>query len=197
MPSPTSMPSREHGERGRDTPRVGDGEGEAASTSLASAGGREEPPQPQPDPLDDKLPSSPSKFRPKIFSVHHVDDWGGDGEDRAPSPDPSQPQAKRRREERERATDRARAADFHEKSARRRSPPRERPRPPLSACPSAVSPHAGTACRGFKHPLGSSTPLRCIRRVRRACSSPAGPSIPPQHCRHSVFFFFFFFFSGL
>ena len=39
VPSPTSMPSREHGERGRDTPQVGDGEGEAASTSLASAGG--------------------------------------------------------------------------------------------------------------------------------------------------------------
>ena len=36
---PTSMPLREHGERERDTSRVGNGEGEAASTSLASAGG--------------------------------------------------------------------------------------------------------------------------------------------------------------
>ena len=39
VPSPTSMPSWEHGERGRDTSRVRDGEGEAASTSLASARG--------------------------------------------------------------------------------------------------------------------------------------------------------------
>ena len=38
VPSPTSMPSREHGERGRDTSWVCDEEGEAASTSLASAG---------------------------------------------------------------------------------------------------------------------------------------------------------------
>ena len=36
VPSPTSMPSREHGERKGDTPRVGDGEREAASTSLVS-----------------------------------------------------------------------------------------------------------------------------------------------------------------
>ena len=87
--SPTSMPSREHGERGRDTPRVGNGKGEAASTSLASAGGREEPPRPKPDPLHDKLPSLPSKLRPKISSVHHVNDWGGDGEDRALPPPPN------------------------------------------------------------------------------------------------------------
>ena len=96
LSSPTSMPSREHGERGRDTPRVGNGEGEAASTSLALAGGREEPPRPQPDPLDDKLPSSLSKFRPKISSIHHVDDWGGDGEDCAPSPAPPPPNHKLR-----------------------------------------------------------------------------------------------------
>ena len=38
VPSPTSMPSREHGEGGRDTSRVHDGEREAPSTSLASAG---------------------------------------------------------------------------------------------------------------------------------------------------------------
>ena len=92
-------------------------------------GGREEPPRLQPDPLDDKLPSSPSKFRPKISSVHHVDNWGVDGKDCVPSPASPQPQAKRRREESERAIDRTRAADFHEKSARRRSPPRERPQP--------------------------------------------------------------------
>ena len=36
--SPTSMPTQEHGERGRDTPPVRGGEGEASSTSLASAG---------------------------------------------------------------------------------------------------------------------------------------------------------------
>ena len=48
--SPTSMPLREHGERGRDTPGVGNGKGEAASPFLASAGGREEPSWPQPDP---------------------------------------------------------------------------------------------------------------------------------------------------
>ena len=126
---PTSMPSWEHGERGRDTPRVGNGEGEAASTSLASAGWREEPPRPQPDPLDDKLPSSPIKFRPKISSVHHVDDWGEDGKDRPPSPTSPQPQAKRKREERERALDHTRAADFYGRSARRHSPPRERLQP--------------------------------------------------------------------
>ena len=120
------MPSREHGERGRDTPRVSNGEGEAAFTSLASAGGREEP---QPDPLDDKLPSLPIKFRPKISSVHHVNDWGEDGEDCSPSPTSPQPQAKRKREERERAIDHTLAVDFYERSARRRSPPRERPQP--------------------------------------------------------------------
>ena len=87
------------------------------------------PPQPQPDPLDDKLPSSPIQFRPKISSVHHMDDWGVDGEDRAPSPASPQPQARGKREERERAIDHTQAADFYEKSARRRSPPRERPQP--------------------------------------------------------------------
>ena len=39
VPSPTSMPSREHGEGGRDTSRVCDGEREAPSTSLASGRG--------------------------------------------------------------------------------------------------------------------------------------------------------------
>ena len=39
VPSPTSMPSREHEERGRDTTRVHDGEGEASSTNLALGGG--------------------------------------------------------------------------------------------------------------------------------------------------------------
>ena len=111
-------------ERGGGTPP-----GEAASTSLASAGGREEPPRPQPDPLDDKLPSSPIKFRPKISSVHHVDDWGEEGEDRPPSPTSPQPQAKRKREERERAIDHTQEADFYERPARRRSPPGERPQP--------------------------------------------------------------------
>ena len=85
--------------------------------------------QPQPDNLEDKLPPSPNQLRLKISSYHHVDDWGEDDEDRVPSPAPSPPQAKRRREERERGTDRSRAPDFHEKSARRRSPTRERPQP--------------------------------------------------------------------
>ena len=39
VPSPSSMPSREHEERGRDTSRVRDGEGEASSTYLALAVG--------------------------------------------------------------------------------------------------------------------------------------------------------------
>ena len=58
-----------------------------------------------------------------------MDDWGVEGEDRVASPAPSPPQAKMRREERERETDRTRAPDFLEKSARRRSPTRERPQP--------------------------------------------------------------------
>ena len=46
-----------------------------------------------------------------------------------------------------------RAADFHEKSARRRSPPRERLQPHgpdrrSAPCPPAVSPHAGTCPQG-------------------------------------------------
>ena len=195
-------------------------------------------------------------------------------------PPPPQQQAKVKKEERERAIDHTWAADFHEKSARRRSPPRERPqphgrdrrsapthprsppmralpgggsrihwglirpydahaefgehvarprdkaslhnsvaagsrfswkirqaslpsqgvpatawsRPLLNACPPAASPHAGTARKGFKHPLGTSTPLRCIRRVWRACSSAAGPRIPPQLCRHLYLFNLFIFF---
>ena len=130
VPSPTSMPSREHGERGRDTIRVRDGEGEAASTSLTwGGGGGGKSPRPQPDPLEDKSPPSPSQLRLKISSYHHVDDWGVDGEDRAPSPAPSPPQAKRRREERERGMDCTRSPDFQEKSARHRSPPKERPQP--------------------------------------------------------------------
>ena len=85
--------------------------------------------QPQPDTLEDKSPPSPNQLRLKISSYHHVDDWGVEGEDRVPSPAPSPPQAKRRRDLRERGTDRARAPDFHEKSARRRFPTRERPQP--------------------------------------------------------------------
>ena len=85
--------------------------------------------QPQPDTLEDKSPPSPSHLRLKIPSYHHVDDWGEGGEDRVPSTAPSLPQAKRRREERERGTDRSRGPDFQEKFARRRSPTRERPQP--------------------------------------------------------------------
>ena len=137
--SPTSMPSREHGESGRDTPRVGNGEGEAASTSLASAGGgRSLPGLSRTLPLDDKLPSSPSKFRPKISSVHHVDDWGGDGEDRAPSPaQPPHPQAKGKRGSG--AIDHTRAADFYKKSVRRRSAPARPRSPPVRALPAGGS----------------------------------------------------------
>ena len=121
--SPTSMPTREHEERGRDTPQVRGGEREASSTSLALGGGGGESSQPQPDTLEDKSPPSPSHLRLKISSYHHVDDWGEEGEDRVPSPAPSPLQAKRRREERERAP------DFQEKSARCRSPTRECPQP--------------------------------------------------------------------
>ena len=84
VPSPTSMPSREHGERGRDTSRVRDEEGDASSTSLASAG-RWGSSQPQLDPLEDKSPPSPNQLRLKISSCHHVYDWGVEGEGRVPS----------------------------------------------------------------------------------------------------------------
>ena len=115
--SPTSMPTQEHGERGRDTPQVRGGEGEASSTSLASGGeGGGGSSQPQPDTLEDKSPPSPSHLRLKISSYHHMDDWVEEGENRVPSPAPSPPQAKRRREEREWGTDCSRAPDFQEKS---------------------------------------------------------------------------------
>ena len=127
--SPTSMPTREHEERGRDTPHVRGGEGEASSTYLASAEGGGGSSQPQPDTLEDKSPPSPSQLRLKISSYHHVDDWGEEGEDDVPSPAPSPPQAKRRREQRERGTHRSRAPDFHEKSARLCSPTKEHPQP--------------------------------------------------------------------
>ena len=98
--------------------------------SLQGEGGGGLSAQPQPDTLDDKSPPSASHLRLKISSYHHVDDWGEEGEDRVPSPAPSPPLAKRRRiEERERVTDRSRAPDFQEKSARHRSPTRERPQP--------------------------------------------------------------------
>ena len=182
---PTSMPSREHGEGGggRDTLKVGNGEREAASTSLASAGVREEPLRPQPDPLDEKLHSSPIKFRPNLPSAHHVDDWGENGEYRPPSPTSPQPRTKRKREKREQAIDQARAADFYEKSARRRSPHRARPRPPLGARPPAVFPHAGAARRGFTHTLGPNPSLQCAHRVRQTCGSSAERRNPPQLCR--------------
>ena len=58
----------------------GDGEREASPTSLASGGGGgEKPPRPQPDTLDEKLNSSPNKFRPNLPSTHHVDDWEENG----------------------------------------------------------------------------------------------------------------------
>ena len=85
--------------------------------------------------LEDKSPPSPSHLRLKI-SYHHVDNWG-EGERRVPSPAPSPPQAKRRREERERGTDRSRAPDFREKSARRCSPTREHPQPHGHDCRAA------------------------------------------------------------
>ena len=43
VPSPTSMPSRVHEERGRDTTQVRGEEGEVSFTSLASAGGGDLP----------------------------------------------------------------------------------------------------------------------------------------------------------
>ena len=85
--------------------------------------------QPQPDTLADNSPPSPGPLRLKISSYHHMDDWGEEGEYRVPSPAPSSPHAKRRREEREQGTDCSRAPDFQGKSARHRSPPGERPRP--------------------------------------------------------------------
>ena len=128
----------------------------------------EESSQPQPDPLEGKSPPSPNQLRLKISSCHHVDDWGVEGEDRVPSPAPSPPQAKRRREEREQGMDRTRAPDFQEKSARCRSPPRERPQlhgrnrrtaparpqfPPVRALP------AGDSCIhwGLIHPYDAQT----------------------------------------
>ena len=128
--SPPSVPLQEQGERGTDT-QVRGGEGDASATSLALAvGGLGVSAQPQLDTLADKSPPSPSHLRLKISSYHHMDDWGEEGEDRVPSPAPSPPQAKRRRrEEREQGTDRVRAPDFQGKSARHRSPTRERPQP--------------------------------------------------------------------
>ena len=58
-----------------------------------------------------------------------MDDWGENGENHPPSPISPQLRTKRKREERERAIDHTQAADYYEKSARRRSPPRERPQP--------------------------------------------------------------------
>ena len=89
-------------------------------------GGGSAQPQPQPDALADKSPPSPGSLRLKIS---YMDDWGEGGEDCVPSPAPSSPHAKRRREEREHGTDYSRAPDFQGKSARHRSPPGERPRP--------------------------------------------------------------------
>ena len=103
--------------------------------SLRRGGGGGEPPRPQPDTLDKKLHSSPTKFRPNLPSTHHVDDWGENGAYRPPSPTSLQPRTKRKREERERPIDQARAADFYEKSAKRLSPYRERPRSPRGARP--------------------------------------------------------------
>ena len=57
---------------------------------------------------------------------------------------PPPPQAKGKREERERAIDHTRAADFHEKSARRRSPPMER-LPARSLNPMRALPAGGSS----------------------------------------------------
>ena len=146
--SPTSIPSRGHGEGGRDTPKVGNGEREASPTSLASAVGREKPPRPQPDTLDEKLNSSPTKFRPNRPSTHHVDDWDNNGAYRPPSLTSLHPRNKRKREEKGWPIDQAQAADFYEKSASRLSPHREHPRSPRGARPPAVSSHAGSASIG-------------------------------------------------
>ena len=187
--SPTSMPSRGHGEGGRDTPNVGNGEREASPTSLASAGGREKPPRSQPDTLDEKLNSSPTKLSPNRPSTRHVDDWDDNGAYSPPSPTSLHPCTKRKREERGRPTDQARVADFYEKSARRLSAHRERPRPHsrdrhvAPACPPAVSSRAGSARKEFAHPLGPNPPLRCAHRVRQTCGPPAKQSYPPQLCR--------------
>ena len=79
---------------------------------VAVAASSSSSPRPQLDPLEDKSPPWPNQLRLKIASCHHVDDWGVDGEDCAPSPAPSPPQAKRRREEREWGMDRMRAPDL-------------------------------------------------------------------------------------
>ena len=170
--SPTSMPSWGHGEGGRDTPKVGNGEREASPTSLASAGGREKPHRPQPDTLDEKVNSSPTKFRPNRPSTHHVDDWDENGAYRPPPPSPTSlhPRNKKKREERGRPIDQARAADFYEKSARRLSPHRARPRPhgrdrhvaparPRSPPVRAAPAESSRIHWGLTHPYGAHTEL--------------------------------------
>ena len=87
MSSPSSVPTHEQGERGRDTPQVRAEEGDASATSLAAGGGGGVSAQPQPDALADKSPPSPGPLRLKI-SYHHVDDWGEEGEYHVPSPAP-------------------------------------------------------------------------------------------------------------
>ena len=180
--SPPSMPMPEHEERGRDTPQVRGEEGDASSTSFASARGGST--QSQPDTLDDKSPPSPSHFRLKISSYHHVDDWGEEGEDRVPSPAPSLPKAKRRREEREQGMDCSRAPDFKKKSTRHRSPTRERPQPrghDRYAAPAACGlPRCGHCLQGTHTFIGASYALIMIRRssARTALARGARRSTP-------------------
>ena len=180
--SPSSMPMPEHEERGRDTPQVRGEEGDASSTSLASARGGST--QSQPDTLDDKSPPSPSHFRLKISSYHHVDDWGEEGEDRVPSPAPSLPKAKRRREEREQGMDCSRAPDFKKKSTRHRSPTRECPQPrghDRYAAPAACGlPRCGHCLQGTHTSIGASYALIMIRRssARTALARGARRSTP-------------------
>ena len=107
--------------------------------------------QPQPDSLEDKSP---------LYL---------EGERRVPSLAPSPPQAKRRREERERGTDRSRAPDFQEKSARRRSPAREHPQPHghdhrALRLPARGLPHCGHCPQGTHTFIGASYALIVSKR---------------------------------
>ena len=103
-------------------------------------------------------------------------------------PPPPQPRAKGKREERERAIDHTRATDFHEKSAMRRSPPRERLQPHGRDRRSAPARPRSPTMRALPAGVlrihwGLIRPYDAHAEFGEACSSPAGPSIPPQLCR--------------
>ena len=98
-----------------------------------------------------------------------MDDWGVEGEDRVPSPAPSPLQSKRRREERERGTDRTRAPDFQEKSARGAAllPESARNRMVATAAqrlPVRCLPQCGHCLQGTHASIGASYALMMHRR---------------------------------